>query len=200
MAAARARRSAVFLAAAEARPPEMYQLRADAARPGRGVSSFYRIAFPRTALPLAKRSLAQLLRQRSVGSRKPSTLCAERSPGRLFTPNLLHPGQHRSDQRGRHAPNESVTQPQAGIFAHFYWPLYEGGGCIISWRRRNPARWRGDAAQVARDQALREVALAYDQIGTACCVSCFSCCRCCRPCPHLRIKQPPRSPRPTSGA
>jgi outer membrane protein len=64
-------------------------------------------------------------------------------------------------------PYESVKQPQAGLFLRFDWPLYEGG---LLQNRLREAQSQHDAAmdavQEARDQALREVALAYDQVGT----------------------------------
>jgi outer membrane protein len=64
-------------------------------------------------------------------------------------------------------PYQGVKQPQAGLFLRFDWPLYEGG---VLQNRLREAQSQHDAAidavQEARDQALREVALAYDQIGT----------------------------------
>jgi outer membrane protein len=64
-------------------------------------------------------------------------------------------------------PYEGVKQPQAGIFLHFDWPLYEGG--LLQNRLREAESKRDaamDAVQETRNQALREVALAYDQLDT----------------------------------
>ncbi len=64
-------------------------------------------------------------------------------------------------------PYESVKQPQAGLFLHFDWPLYQGG---LLQNRLGEAQSQHDAAmdvaQETRNQALREVALAYDQLDT----------------------------------
>jgi outer membrane protein TolC len=64
-------------------------------------------------------------------------------------------------------PYEGVKQPQAGIFLRFDWPLYQGG---LLRNRLHEAQSRHDAPMDAvretRDQALREVALAYDQLDT----------------------------------
>jgi outer membrane protein len=64
-------------------------------------------------------------------------------------------------------PYLGVNQPQAGIFLRFEWPLYEGG--LLQNRLREAESKRAaaaDAVQETRDQALREVALAYDQLDT----------------------------------
>jgi outer membrane protein len=64
-------------------------------------------------------------------------------------------------------PYEGVKQPQAGLFLHFDWPLYQGG---LLQNRLREAQSEHDAAmdvaQETRNQALREVALAYDQLDT----------------------------------
>lgn len=64
-------------------------------------------------------------------------------------------------------PYEGVKQPQAGVFLNFRWPLYEGG---VLRNRLREAESQHDAAMAAveetRNQALREVALAYDQLET----------------------------------
>lgn len=64
-------------------------------------------------------------------------------------------------------PYEGVKQPQAGIFLDFHWPLYEGG---LLRNRLREAQSVHDAATAAvdeaRNQALHEVALAYDQLTT----------------------------------
>ncbi|HVO23348.1 MAG TPA: TolC family protein [Candidatus Margulisiibacteriota bacterium] len=64
-------------------------------------------------------------------------------------------------------PYEGVKQPQAGIFVHFDWPLYQGG--LLQNRLREAESQHAaaaDAVQEIRDQALREVALASDQLDT----------------------------------
>ncbi len=62
---------------------------------------------------------------------------------------------------------ENVTQPQTGLFLRFEWPLYQGG------LRQNQVRLaesRRNEAQIALEAgsttALREVAVAYDQVQT----------------------------------
>jgi outer membrane protein len=64
-------------------------------------------------------------------------------------------------------PYEGVAQPQAGIFLRFDWPLYEGG---LRENRLREAQSQRDAAmdavQETRNQALRDVALAYDRLDT----------------------------------
>jgi outer membrane protein TolC len=64
-------------------------------------------------------------------------------------------------------PYESVAQPQWGIFLQFDLPLYQGG--LLQNRLREAESRQAaaaDAVQEARGQALREVALAYDQLDT----------------------------------
>ena len=62
---------------------------------------------------------------------------------------------------------ESVTQPQTGLFLRFEWPLYQGGlrqnQLRLAESRRNEAQTALEASSTA---ALREVALAYDQVQT----------------------------------
>jgi outer membrane protein len=64
-------------------------------------------------------------------------------------------------------PYESVKQPQVGVFLNLAWPLYEGG---LLQNRVREAESRHDAAADAvreiRNQVLREVAIAYDQLDT----------------------------------
>ncbi|HTW28960.1 MAG TPA: TolC family protein [Acetobacteraceae bacterium] len=65
------------------------------------------------------------------------------------------------------APYEGVVQPQAGIFLRFDWPLYQGG--LLQNRLHDAESKRAaaaDAVAQAREQALRDVALAYDQLET----------------------------------
>ena len=64
-------------------------------------------------------------------------------------------------------PYQGVKEPQAGIFIHFDWPLYQGG--LLQNRLRAAESQQAAAADVVqetRNQALREVALAYDQLDT----------------------------------
>lgn len=62
-------------------------------------------------------------------------------------------------------PYEGLKQPQAGIFLHFDWPLYQGG---LLQNRLREAQSQHDAAmdvaQESRNQALQGVAFAYDQL------------------------------------
>ena len=64
-------------------------------------------------------------------------------------------------------PYESVQQPQAGVFLRFEWPLYQGGllqnRMRLAESRRSEAE---DALEASSSAALREVALAYDQVQT----------------------------------
>ena len=64
-------------------------------------------------------------------------------------------------------PYEGVKEPQAGLFLNLEWPLYQGG---LLQNRVHAAESRreaaADAVHEARNQALREVALAYDQLDT----------------------------------
>jgi outer membrane protein len=64
-------------------------------------------------------------------------------------------------------PYESVNQPQAGLFLRFEWPLYQGGlrqnRVHLAESHRAEAE---DALQASSSAALREVALAYDQVQT----------------------------------
>ncbi|MBV8457501.1 MAG: TolC family protein, partial [Acetobacteraceae bacterium] len=64
-------------------------------------------------------------------------------------------------------PYTGVKEPQAGIFLRFDWPLYQGGllqNRLLEAQSQHDAA--ADAVQETRDQALREVALAYDQLDT----------------------------------
>ena len=64
-------------------------------------------------------------------------------------------------------PYQGVKQPQAGIFLNFDWPLYQGG--LLQNRLREAESQRSAAADVVQEtrvQALREVALSYDQLAT----------------------------------
>ena len=62
---------------------------------------------------------------------------------------------------------QGVEQPQAGLFLRFDWPLYQGG---LLQNRVRLAQSRNaeaeDALAEGSEQALRQVALAYDQIET----------------------------------
>ena len=62
---------------------------------------------------------------------------------------------------------ESVVQPQTGLFLRFQWPLYQGGlrqnQVRLAESRRNEAK---TALEVSNIAALREVAVAYDQVQT----------------------------------
>jgi outer membrane protein len=64
-------------------------------------------------------------------------------------------------------PYTGVKEPQAGLFLNLEWPLYQGG---LLQNRLHAAESRreaaADAVREARNQALREVALAYDQLDT----------------------------------
>ncbi len=64
-------------------------------------------------------------------------------------------------------PYQGVMQPQAGVFLRFSWPLYQGGlhrnQLHLAQSRRAEAE---DALEQGGDGALRQVALAYDQLGT----------------------------------
>ncbi len=65
------------------------------------------------------------------------------------------------------APYLGIKQPQGGIFLHFDWPLYQGG--LLENQLRSAQSQHAaaeDALQERRNQALREVALAYDQLDT----------------------------------
>ncbi|MBV8122363.1 MAG: TolC family protein [Alphaproteobacteria bacterium] len=64
-------------------------------------------------------------------------------------------------------PYTGVKEPQAGLFLNLAWPLYQGG--LLQNRVREAESRReaaADAVREARNQALREVALAYDQVDT----------------------------------
>ncbi len=60
-----------------------------------------------------------------------------------------------------------MEQPQAGLFLRFEWPLYQGGlkqnQVRLAESRRAAAE---DALDASSTAALREVALAFDQVGT----------------------------------
>ena len=65
------------------------------------------------------------------------------------------------------SPYFSVNKPQGAVLLKFEWPLYEGGllqnKLSLAQSKREEA---ADALQERTDQALREVALAYDQVDT----------------------------------
>jgi outer membrane protein len=64
-------------------------------------------------------------------------------------------------------PYESVGQPQAGVFLHFEWPLYQGGLLRNKMRLASSRRSEAeDALEASSSAALREVALAYDLVQT----------------------------------
>ena len=65
-------------------------------------------------------------------------------------------------------PYSSVAQPQGEVLLTLNWPLYEGG--LLQNKLQLAQSQREEAAdelKLQTDQALREVALAYDQIETA---------------------------------
>ncbi len=65
------------------------------------------------------------------------------------------------------APYLGVKQPQEGVFLNLSWPLYEGGLLQNQLHQAESRRAAAaDAVEEARNQALREVALAYDQLDT----------------------------------
>jgi outer membrane protein TolC len=64
-------------------------------------------------------------------------------------------------------PYAGVVQPQGGVFLRFDWPIYQGG--LLENRLKlaeSEHRAAEDALQERSNQALREVALAYDQLDT----------------------------------
>jgi outer membrane protein len=65
------------------------------------------------------------------------------------------------------ASYEDVEQPQAGIFLHLDWPLFAGGllrnRLYLAQSQRAAAE---DSLREGSEQALRQVALAYDQVDT----------------------------------
>ena len=66
-----------------------------------------------------------------------------------------------------HGPYSSVAQPQGEVLLTLNWPLYEGG--LLENKLSLAQSQREEAADELKgqtDQALREVALAYDQIET----------------------------------
>ena len=64
-------------------------------------------------------------------------------------------------------PYQNIEQPQAGVFLRFDWPLYQGG---LLRNRLRLAQSREaeaeDALAEGSEQAMRQVALAYDQVET----------------------------------
>jgi outer membrane protein len=65
------------------------------------------------------------------------------------------------------SPYSSVTKPQGAALLKFEWPLYEGGLLQNKLTLAQSKREEAAAALKERtDQALREVALAYDQVDT----------------------------------
>ena len=66
-----------------------------------------------------------------------------------------------------HGPYSNVAEPQGEVLLTLKWPLYEGGllqnKLHLAESQREEA---ADALQLQTDQALREVALAYDQVET----------------------------------
>ena len=62
-------------------------------------------------------------------------------------------------------PYESVAQPQAGVFLAFTWPLYSGGLLGNELRLAESRRAAAaDALAQASEDAVRQVALAYDAV------------------------------------
>ena len=64
-------------------------------------------------------------------------------------------------------PYDGIRQPQAGVFLRFNWPLYQGGllrnRVRLAQSQRDEAE---DALEEGSDKAMRQVALAYDQLDT----------------------------------
>jgi outer membrane protein TolC len=64
-------------------------------------------------------------------------------------------------------PYQGIRQPQAGVFLRLDWPLYQGG---LRQNRIRLAQSLRDAAEdtleQGSDHAMRQVALAYDQLDT----------------------------------
>ena len=89
---------------------------------------------------------------------------AEMAPKLLIDSNVQGNIGRISVDGGRY---ESVMQPQAGLFLKFEWPLYQGGlrqnKVRLAESRRAAAE---DDLQAASSAALREVAVAYDQVQT----------------------------------
>jgi outer membrane protein len=64
-------------------------------------------------------------------------------------------------------PYQGIKQPQEGVFLRFDWPLYAGGALQNRLRAaQSQHEAAADALRESRNQALREVALAYDQLDT----------------------------------
>jgi outer membrane protein len=64
-------------------------------------------------------------------------------------------------------PYQSVAQPQAGLFLRFEWPLFQGGLRENQLRQAQSRRAAAeDALEASSTAAMREVALAYDQVQT----------------------------------
>ena len=65
------------------------------------------------------------------------------------------------------APYLPIDKPEAGVFIHFDWPIYAGGALRNEIRLAQSRRDEADAKlQLTNEQAMREVALAYDQLDT----------------------------------
>ena len=65
------------------------------------------------------------------------------------------------------SPYLPVSRPQGAVLLNFEWPLYEGGLLQNKLTLAHSKREEAEAALKERtDQALREVALAYDQVDT----------------------------------
>ena len=76
-------------------------------------------------------------------------------------------GQYRPAERGRHAVFRGQQSRRARVLLKLEWPLYEGG--LLQNKLRLAQSQREEAADELKehtDQALREVALAYDQVET----------------------------------
>ena len=86
------------------------------------------------------------------------------SPKLLIDSNLQGNLGRISVDSGRY---ESIAQPQTGLFLRFEWPLYQGGlrqnQVRLAESRRSEAQ---DALDASNTAALREVAVAYDQVQT----------------------------------
>ncbi len=64
-------------------------------------------------------------------------------------------------------PYLPIDKPEAGIYFHFDWPLYAGGALRNEIRLAQSRRDEADAKlQLTNEEAMREVAIAYDQLDT----------------------------------
>ena len=79
----------------------------------------------------------------------------------------LQPLRARARAKAVSARCGGLTKPQGATLLKFEWPLYEGGLLQNKLTLAQSKREEAEAALKERtDQALREVALAYDQVDT----------------------------------